>query len=115
MKRFIALAATVFLLAATPQEALPGLEADGYYIEPGSTATEQVVSAFEHLTFESPSGDVTMSLGKGHQAVQGTTLGVVKNDKGVISYTDLRHFKPEEVTPPEGVKSIDWIKGGLKH
>ncbi|ALO37528.1 ABC transporter substrate-binding protein [Alcaligenes faecalis] len=78
-------------------------------------STEQVVSAFEHLTFESPSGDVTMSLGKGHQAVQGTTLGVVKNDKGVISYTDLRHFKPEEVTPPEGVKSIDWIKGGLKH
>jgi hypothetical protein len=44
MKRIFALAATVFLLAATPQEALPGLEADGYYIEPGSNATEQVVS-----------------------------------------------------------------------
>jgi hypothetical protein len=74
MKRFIALAATVFLLAATPQEALPGLEADGYYIEPGSNATEQVVSdaVFDGraeggrlyvvvLAEEPPSGAVTFS------------------------------------------------------
>jgi hypothetical protein len=74
MKRFIALAATVFLLAATPQEALPGLETDGYYIEPGSNATEQVVSdaVFDGradggrlyvvvLADEPPSGAVTFS------------------------------------------------------
>ena len=74
MKRFIALSATVFLLAATPQEALPGLEADGYYIEPGSNATEQVVSdaVFDGradggrlyvvvLADEPPSGAVTFS------------------------------------------------------
>lgn len=74
MKRFIALSATVFLLAATPQEALPGLEADGYYIEPGSNATEQVVSdaVFDGradggrlyvvvLAEEPPSGAVTFS------------------------------------------------------
>lgn len=74
MKRLIALAAAVILLAATPQEALPGLEADGYYIEPGSNATEQVVgdAVFEGradggrlyivvLADEPPSGAVTFS------------------------------------------------------
>jgi uncharacterized membrane protein YgcG len=74
MKRFLALAATVFLLAATPQEALPGLEADGFYIEPGSNATEQVVgdAVFDGradggrlyivvLADEPPSGAITFS------------------------------------------------------
>jgi hypothetical protein len=74
MKRYFALVATVFLLAATPQEALPGLEADGFYIESGSNATEQVVAdaVFEGradggrlyivvLAEEPPSGAVTFS------------------------------------------------------
>jgi hypothetical protein len=74
MKRYLALAATVFLLAATPQEALPGLQSDGFYIEPGSNATEQVVAdaVFEAgadggrlyivvLADEPPSGAITFS------------------------------------------------------
>jgi hypothetical protein len=74
MKRFLAIAATVLLLAATPQEVLPGLEADGFYIEPGSNATEQVVgdAVFEGradggrlyivvLADEPPSGAITFS------------------------------------------------------
>jgi branched-chain amino acid transport system substrate-binding protein len=77
-------------------------------------STEQIITAFENITFESPSGTVKMALGKGHQAVQGTAFGTVKNDNGKITYTNIRRFAPEEVTPPEGVKSIDWIKSGLK-
>lgn len=77
-------------------------------------STEQIIKAFEHLEFQSPSGPVKMALGKGHQAVQGTAFGTVKNVDGKITYVDVRRFAPEEVTPPEGVKSIDWIKGGLK-
>jgi len=74
MKRFLALAASVFLLAATPQETLPGLEADGFYIEPGSNASEQVVgdAVFEGgadggrlyivvLADEPPSGAINFS------------------------------------------------------
>jgi hypothetical protein len=34
----------LMVLAATPQEVVPELEANGYYIEPGSGATESVVS-----------------------------------------------------------------------
>lgn len=77
-------------------------------------STEQIITAFENITFESPSGTVKMALGKGHQAVQGTAFGTVKNNNGKITYTNIRRFAPEEVTPPEGVKSIDWIKSGLK-
>jgi hypothetical protein len=43
MRRFI-VAVSLLLIAATPGEVVPELEAKGYYIEPGSTASEQVVS-----------------------------------------------------------------------
>jgi hypothetical protein len=43
MKPLLAVLA-VTLIAATPQEALPELEANGYYIEQDSAASEQVVS-----------------------------------------------------------------------
>ncbi|MGD2042875.1 MAG: hypothetical protein PVJ28_04435 [Acidimicrobiia bacterium] len=44
MKRVLVVLAALVLIAATPEEVLPDLEANGYYIEPGSNATEQVVS-----------------------------------------------------------------------
>ncbi|MFV1962585.1 MAG: hypothetical protein ACC658_12235, partial [Acidimicrobiia bacterium] len=43
MRRFI-VAVSLLLIAATPSEVVADLEAKGYYIEPGSTASEQVVS-----------------------------------------------------------------------
>jgi hypothetical protein len=43
MRRFI-LAVSLLLLAATTDEVVPELQANGYYIESGSTASEQVVS-----------------------------------------------------------------------
>lgn len=44
MKRLLAAVAGLALIAATPQEVLPGLESGGYYIEDGAAASEQVVS-----------------------------------------------------------------------
>lgn len=44
MKRVAAVVAAVVLIAATPEETLPELEANGYYIEEGSSASQQVVS-----------------------------------------------------------------------
>lgn len=75
---------------------------------------QQVITAFENLTFESPAGKVTLSLGKGHQAAQGTAFGIIKNVNGKVTVTDVKQYAVEEVTPPEGMKSADWIKGGLK-
>jgi hypothetical protein len=44
MKRLLFVVLSVFLLAASVSEVVPQLEADGYYIEPGSSASEDVVS-----------------------------------------------------------------------
>jgi branched-chain amino acid transport system substrate-binding protein len=76
--------------------------------------TEEVIAAFEDLTFQSPSGKVMMKLGKGHQAVQGTAYGTTRTVGGKIVIENIKYYPVEQVQPPEGVRSIDWIKGGLK-
>jgi branched-chain amino acid transport system substrate-binding protein len=75
---------------------------------------DQVISAFEGLSFESPSGKVAMSLGKGHQAVQGTAYGMTRRVGDKVELVQVTHYPPEKVTPPEGVKSADWLKGLVK-
>ena len=44
MKRLLVVAVSLLLVAATGDQVVPELEANGYYIEPGSAASEQVVS-----------------------------------------------------------------------
>ncbi|HZD22464.1 MAG TPA: hypothetical protein VE569_03560 [Acidimicrobiia bacterium] len=44
MRRVLTVLAALVLIAATPEDVLTSLHADGYYIEEGSGATEQVVS-----------------------------------------------------------------------
>lgn len=44
MRRLLLVALSFFLLAATPGQVVDDLEANGFYIEPGSNASEQVVS-----------------------------------------------------------------------
>jgi hypothetical protein len=44
MRRFLLVVVCFLLVAATPEEVVPELEANGYYIEPGSGASEEVVS-----------------------------------------------------------------------
>ncbi len=75
---------------------------------------EQIIAAFEGLTFETPSGTTKMSLGKGHQGVQGTAYGMTKTVGGKITITNVTHYTAEEVNPPEGVRSEDWIRSGFK-
>jgi branched-chain amino acid transport system substrate-binding protein len=75
----------------------------------------QVITAFEGLSFEAPAGKIELALGGGHQAAQGVAFGIVKNVNGKVTVTDVKQYSTWEVTPPEGVKSADWIKNGLKH
>lgn len=75
---------------------------------------DQVIAAFENLTFEGPGGTVKMATGKGHQAVQGTAYGTVKHDKGQVTIVDVKTYPADKVTPPDGVKSEAWIKAGFK-
>jgi branched-chain amino acid transport system substrate-binding protein len=76
--------------------------------------TEAIIKAFEYSTFDSPSGKVMMKLGKGHQAVTGTAYGATRTVNGQITVTDVKYYPIERIQPPEGIKSLDWIKDGMK-
>ncbi len=82
--------------------------------KPAAPTTEQVIAAFKNLTFETPSGTTRMALGNGHQGIQGHAYGRVKTVNGKLTVTDVTRYEAEEVNPPPGMKSEDWIKGGMK-
>jgi branched-chain amino acid transport system substrate-binding protein len=77
---------------------------------------EQVIAALKGATFESFSTTVKMALGKGHQAITDHVYGLTKwdADKKEVVVTDVVKFAAECVLPPEGVSSVEWIKGGMK-
>ena len=76
---------------------------------------DDVITSFEYLEFESVSGNISMDLGKGHQAVQHVPYGTIKNVNGKYELTDVIYFEPELISPPDGVSSADWIKSGFKN
>ncbi len=98
---------------ATPMGAAEGVK-EGMEEAYKMPNTEEVIAAFEYLTFDGPSGKVMMKLGKGHQAVQGTAYGTTRTVDGQIRIENIKYYPVEQVQPPEGMSSIDWIKGGLK-
>ena len=75
---------------------------------------DQIIAAFENLTFEGVGGQVRMSLGKGHQAVMENAIGTTKTVGGQLTIVDVKRYPAERVNPPEGVKSEAWIKSGFK-
>ncbi len=98
-------------------QALLGLKA-AYEKAQGAGAAaptqDQIIAAFEGLTFETPSGTIKMALGKGHQAIEETVYGQAKMVKGKLTFVNVKRYPAEKVNPPEGVKSADWIQAGFK-
>ena len=41
-------------------------------------------------------------------------VGVAKNVGGELKIVDIKRYAADQVNPPEGVKSADWIKSGFK-
>lgn len=99
--------------AAIPMGAAKGVkeEMEKSY---GRPSDEEVIKAFEYLNFDSPSGRVMMKLGKGHQAVTGTAYGTARTVNGKVTVGNIKYYPLEKVQPPEGEKSLDWIKAGMK-
>ena len=77
---------------------------------------DQVMKALTGLKFESFSTNVDMALAGGHQAITEHVYGLSKYnaDTGEPGASDVVFFKGTCVMPPDGVKSVDWIKGGMK-
>jgi branched-chain amino acid transport system substrate-binding protein len=75
---------------------------------------EQIIAAFERLTFDSPAGTVEMAIGAGHQAITETAYGVSKLVKGKMTLANVKRYPATQVNPPDGVKAADWIASGFK-
>jgi branched-chain amino acid transport system substrate-binding protein len=72
--------------------------------------TEEVARAFEGLAYQVPGGTVVMR--PDHQAITGGVMGVTQMSEkyGFPILVDRVRFSAEEITPPFGVKSYDWLK-----
>ncbi len=75
---------------------------------------DQIIAAFEGISFESPSGPIHLAIGKGHQAVEPTVYAQAKTVGGKLTFTNMKRYPAETVNPPEGMKSADWIKTAIK-
>jgi len=75
---------------------------------------EEIIAAFEGISFDGPSGRVHMTLGKGHQAVQGSAFGTTRTENGQVKVGNVKYYAAERVQPPEGISSAEWIKTGMK-
>ncbi len=82
----------------------------------GFPTQDQVIDALTGLEFESFSTNVKMALGNGHQAITENGYGITKynEETGEPELVDVKFFPAECVMPPEGVSSVDWIKGGMQ-
>ncbi|KPK04534.1 MAG: ABC transporter substrate-binding protein [Betaproteobacteria bacterium SG8_39] len=82
----------------------------------GFPTQDQVIEAMKGAEFESFSTNVKMGLGNGHQAVTENGYGITKWDAkaGELKLEKVKFYPAECVNPPEGVESVEWIKGGMK-
>ena len=79
-------------------------------------SNEEVIKFMEGMKWDTPSGEAKMALGNGHQAIQDQAIGKSKwnNDKKRVELVEIEYFKAKCVNPPEGIKSLDWIKDGFQ-
>lgn len=77
--------------------------------------TEEIAAALRHARFETPSGTVEMAIGNGHQAIQGTAVGISKwnAEAGRVDLVDVEYFDAKCVNPPDGITSAEWIEQGF--
>ncbi len=79
-------------------------------------SNDEIIDFMEGLKWDTPSGIAEMALGNGHQAIQASAIGKSKwNIKEKrVEIVDIEYFKAKCVNPPEGIKTLDWIKGGFE-
>jgi len=72
--------------------------------------TDEVIKAFEGLTWETPLGPVTMRTD--HQAVHAGIVGLSKMDPqyGFAIMDRVVELPAEQIMPPVGVESTEWLK-----
>jgi branched-chain amino acid transport system substrate-binding protein len=76
----------------------------------GWPTTEQVISAFENLTYQVPGGNAYMR--EDHQVITGGIIGVTKYSEkyGFPILVDRQRFAAEDVSHPFGMDPMEWVK-----
>ncbi len=76
----------------------------------------ELAAAMTRLEWDAPAGRIRMALAGGHQAIQDAAIGTTKWDpqRKMVTLVKIRYYDAECVNPPEGVKSLDWIRSGFK-
>ncbi len=77
---------------------------------------DQVIAAFEHLSFDTPSGTIAMERANGHQAIEPVAFGTTGRfdpKTGERILTDVVTYPAECVNPPAGMTGADWIAKGF--
>lgn len=77
---------------------------------------DELAAAMKGLEWDAPSGRIKMALADGHQAIQPNAIGRTKwdADKKQMTLVDIEYYNAECVNPPDGVKAVEWIKGGMQ-
>lgn len=80
-------------------------------------SAEELATAMKGMEWDTPSGKISMALGNGHQAIQDAAIGVTKwdPDKKAVTIVNARYYSAKCINPPEGVKSVDWLKKGFRN
>lgn len=76
--------------------------------------SDQIAAAVRGMEYEGPGGVHKFNLSNGHQATSETAYGRTKLVAGEMTIVDIVRFPAETVMPPDGVKAVDWISGGMK-
>jgi branched-chain amino acid transport system substrate-binding protein len=76
--------------------------------------SDQLAAATRGMTFEGPGGSSKFALSGGQQAVGDYAYGQFKRVNGQPTLVNIKRFTVDQVMPPDGVKTADWINSGFK-
>lgn len=81
----------------------------------GFPSQDQVIAAMTGLDFDSFGGRVSMSHGKGHQAVHPVGYGITRfnRETGEPGVTDVKFYPASCIFPPAGQTSLQWLEAGM--
>jgi branched-chain amino acid transport system substrate-binding protein len=79
----------------------------------GKPTDDEIIAAFEGLEFDAPSGKVSMTRGKGHQAVQEMVYARYKSVGGKPVLENVVRYPADCVNPPDGITAEQWIEKGF--
>lgn len=79
----------------------------------GSGDKEAVRKALVGIKFDSPSGQIELRRGNGHQAVTEFALGTFAVENGKPVMKNVVRYPIDCVNPPVGKKSLEWIQAGF--